>query len=65
MLAAQDSFFKGGWEGWEKWEGCEEGFAALRLPFGLPFGREHFVVAALRGSKNVGEGGWAATGVAA
>ena len=28
-------------------ENCEEGFAALRLPFGLPFGREHFVVAAL------------------
>ena len=31
----------------EGWEGGEEGFAALRLPFGLPFGREHFVVAAL------------------
>ena len=36
------------WEGWEKWEKSEEGFAALRLPFGLPFGREHFVVASLR-----------------
>jgi hypothetical protein len=32
----------------EGWEGGEEGFAALRLPFGLPFGREHFVVASLR-----------------
>ena len=32
----------------EGWEGSEEGFAALRLPFGLPFGREHFVVASLR-----------------
>ena len=34
----------------EGWEGGEEGFAALRLPFGLPFGREHFVVASLRES---------------
>ena len=28
------------------------GFAALRLPFGLPFGREHFVVVCQRLCEN-------------